>query len=92
MQAHTNWLPIHSICIKRFGLTMAGVAVGITISSPLGLPCSPSNSEMCSTGIKIWNNNNDFGFLCGPSGTIVDYQACSCKNCCHVNPGKSDCP
>jgi hypothetical protein len=29
-------------------VAMAGVAVGITISSPLGLPCSPSSKHFSS--------------------------------------------
>ncbi|KAG2032895.1 hypothetical protein BDR03DRAFT_968942 [Suillus americanus] len=48
----------------------------------MGLPCNDPNQTGCSTGIKGWNNDDDFLFLCGPSGTIIDYDACSCQNCC----------
>ncbi|KAG2054099.1 hypothetical protein BDR06DRAFT_971797 [Suillus hirtellus] len=57
---------------------MASVAVASDnlIISPMGLPCGPPNTLGCST-IKGWNNDNDFGYLCGPKGIIEDYQACS---------------
>ncbi|KAG1844630.1 hypothetical protein DFJ58DRAFT_25103 [Suillus subalutaceus] len=66
---------------------MAGVAIAsdsLTIT-PMGLPCDTPNQAECSTGIKIWNNDNDFMYFCGPSSTIVYYEACSCKNCCYID-------
>ncbi|KAG1729296.1 hypothetical protein EDD22DRAFT_409388 [Suillus occidentalis] len=67
---------------------MAGVAIASNnlIINPMGLPCSPSNSQGCSAGIKGWNNDNDFIYDCGSSGVIDAYEACSCKGCCHVDP------
>ncbi|KAG2032894.1 hypothetical protein BDR03DRAFT_968937 [Suillus americanus] len=67
---------------------MAGVAIASDslVITPMGLPCDTPNQVECSTGIKIWNNDNDFTYLCGPSNTIIDYEACSCKNCCYMDP------
>ncbi|KAG2337928.1 hypothetical protein BDR05DRAFT_737892 [Suillus weaverae] len=66
---------------------MAGIAIASDnlVITPIGLPCDPPNTIACSTGIKFWNNDNDFAFLCGPSGTITEYEACSCKNCCVID-------
>ncbi|KAG2127074.1 hypothetical protein BD769DRAFT_778764 [Suillus cothurnatus] len=67
--------------------TMASVAIAsdnINIT-PMGLPCAPKNSYECSTGLKGWNNDNDFVFQCGSQGTIVGYLACDCKNCCKID-------
>ncbi|KAG1839712.1 hypothetical protein C8R48DRAFT_741312 [Suillus tomentosus] len=71
---------------------MASVAVASDnlIISPMGLPCSPPNTVGCST-IKGWNNDNDFGYLCGPNSIIGDYQDCPCKNCCVITDGVFSC-
>ncbi|KAG1884014.1 hypothetical protein F4604DRAFT_1734289 [Suillus subluteus] len=66
---------------------MTSVAIAsdnLVISSPLGLPCDTPGLVACSTGIKFWNNDNDFAFQCGPKRTIVAYLACDCKNCCKI--------
>ncbi|KAG1895621.1 uncharacterized protein F5891DRAFT_1173560 [Suillus fuscotomentosus] len=56
---------------------MASVAVASDnlIISPMGLPCGSPNTVGCSA-IKGWNNDNDFGYLCGPNSIIDDYQDC----------------
>ncbi|KAG1844612.1 hypothetical protein DFJ58DRAFT_802157 [Suillus subalutaceus] len=63
---------------------IAGVAIASdnVIITPMGLPCDNPNQTGCSTGIKGWNNDDDFLYLCGPNGVIVDYDGCSCQNCC----------
>ncbi|KAG2114294.1 uncharacterized protein F5147DRAFT_650080 [Suillus discolor] len=72
---------------------MASVAVASDdlIINPGGLPCDDPNSVGCSTGIKGWNNDNDFGYICGPYGTIDAYEPCSCQNCCVVTDGVFSC-
>ncbi|KAG1749205.1 hypothetical protein EDB19DRAFT_177827 [Suillus lakei] len=65
---------------------MAGVAIASDnlVITPMGLPCGPPDIVGCATGIKGWNNDDDYGYFCGPQGTIIYYEACSCKNCCVV--------
>ncbi|KAG1789327.1 hypothetical protein EV424DRAFT_1354863 [Suillus variegatus] len=72
---------------------MASVAVASDnlVITPMGLPCDNPNSVGCSTGIKVWNNDNDFVYLCGSNGIIVGYEACSCQNCCMVTDGVANC-
>ncbi|KAG2085947.1 hypothetical protein BD769DRAFT_1457493 [Suillus cothurnatus] len=71
---------------------MAGIAIASEdlVITPMNLPCSPDNSVQCSTGLKGWNNNDDFGFFCGPRGTIISYTPCSCQNCCVVTADGDD--
>ncbi|KAG2753840.1 hypothetical protein P692DRAFT_20771496, partial [Suillus brevipes Sb2] len=71
---------------------MAGVAIAAEdlVISPMGLPCGNPDTVNCSTGIKGWNNDNDFGYFCGPRGTIISYTDCSCKNCCVVTSDGED--
>ncbi|KAG1810833.1 uncharacterized protein BJ212DRAFT_570285 [Suillus subaureus] len=73
---------------------MAGVAIASDnlVLTPIGLPCDTPNQVGCSMGIKFFNNDDDFAYLCGPKNTIVDYQACSCKKCCYVDSmGSAQC-
>ncbi|KAG2090098.1 uncharacterized protein F5147DRAFT_28839 [Suillus discolor] len=71
---------------------MAGVAIASEdlVLTPKGLPCGSPDTVGCSTGIKGWNNDDDFGFFCGPKGTIISYTACSCKNCCILTADGDD--
>ncbi|KAG0698988.1 hypothetical protein DFH29DRAFT_938953 [Suillus ampliporus] len=74
---------------------MAGVAIAsenLTIN-PMNLPCDNPNKVGCSLGIKGFNNGNDFGYECGPTGEILAYASCDCKNCCVVldNGGNFTC-
>ncbi|KAG1884173.1 hypothetical protein F4604DRAFT_1677306 [Suillus subluteus] len=74
---------------------IAGVAIASDnlVITPMGLPCDnpgliaclrllSADQVGCSTGIKGWNNDNDFVYFCGPKGKITGYDACSCQNCC----------
>ncbi|KAG1794611.1 uncharacterized protein HD556DRAFT_1368597 [Suillus plorans] len=72
---------------------MASVAVASDnlVIDPLGLPCGDPNTVECSTGIKGWNNDNDFGYNCGPYSIIDAYEACPCQNCCVVTNGVISC-
>ncbi|KAG0703416.1 hypothetical protein DFH29DRAFT_917135 [Suillus ampliporus] len=65
---------------------MAGVAIAsenLTIN-PMYLPCDNPNQVGCATGLKGFNNGDDFGYGCGPTGQIIAYVPCDCKNCCVV--------
>ncbi|KAG2032896.1 hypothetical protein BDR03DRAFT_968945, partial [Suillus americanus] len=66
---------------------MAGIAIASDnlVITPMGLPCDNTDQVGCSTGIKGWNNDDDFGYFCAPSGKIAYYEACSCKNCCYID-------
>ncbi|KAG2141896.1 hypothetical protein DEU56DRAFT_795416 [Suillus clintonianus] len=75
---------------------MAGVAIASDnlVITPKNLPCNGADSAGCSTGIKGFNNGNDFGYYCSPTNKITYYEACSCKHCCKVLSGGADfsCP
>ncbi|KAG1831420.1 hypothetical protein DFJ58DRAFT_249211 [Suillus subalutaceus] len=68
---------------------MAGIAIASDdlIITPMGTPCGPANTVLCSvTGLKGYNNGNDYAYTCGPKGSVVSYIPCSCHKCCKVDP------
>ncbi|KAG1729447.1 hypothetical protein EDB19DRAFT_1832392 [Suillus lakei] len=63
---------------------MADIAIASDdLVNPGNLACNKANPG-CSTGIRGYNNGNDFGYYCGSDGLIWAWKACSCKNCCHL--------
>ncbi|KAG1880993.1 hypothetical protein F4604DRAFT_1749269 [Suillus subluteus] len=79
-----------TIVISAAAMASVAIASEDLVITPMNLPCSPTDSVGCSTGIKGWNNDDDFGYFCGPHGTIISYTACSCKNCCVVTADGDD--
>ncbi|KAG2144357.1 uncharacterized protein EDB93DRAFT_1152989 [Suillus bovinus] len=66
--------------------TMAGVAIeseDMTVT-PVGQSCDSKYPVQCSADPKGWNNKNDFGFYCSPTGMILSVTPCDCKDCCTV--------
>ncbi|KAG1794584.1 uncharacterized protein HD556DRAFT_1368469 [Suillus plorans] len=80
-----------TIIISVAAMASVAVASDNLVITPLGLPCGNRNSVECSTGIKFFNDDNDFGYICGPDGVIDAYEACWCKNCCVVTDGVISC-
>ncbi|KAG2158578.1 uncharacterized protein EDB93DRAFT_1118992 [Suillus bovinus] len=65
---------------------MAGIAIASNSdTTPMNLPCNLINSIQCGTGLKGFNNGLDYGFVCGPQGTIISYAACPCIGCCEID-------
>ncbi|KAG2118381.1 hypothetical protein DEU56DRAFT_838495 [Suillus clintonianus] len=60
---------------------MAGVAIASDdlVLTPQNMPCYKPVG--CSTGLKGYNNGDDFGYFC-VNGKIATYGPCSCKHCC----------
>ncbi|KAG1756911.1 uncharacterized protein EDB91DRAFT_1076816 [Suillus paluster] len=71
---------------------MAGVTTASEdlLVTPKGLACNNPDRAGCSTGIKGYNNQNDFGYFCGATGKIIGFAPCNCKNCCKVTGGGDD--
>ncbi|KAG2129606.1 hypothetical protein DEU56DRAFT_816974 [Suillus clintonianus] len=71
---------------------MASVAIASEDLSitPKNLPCNNPGETGCSTGLKGYNNGNDFGYFCGANRKIISFTACPCKNCCHVTSDGND--
>ncbi|KAG2090128.1 uncharacterized protein F5147DRAFT_725126 [Suillus discolor] len=62
--------------------TTAMVSVVIASAGP-DLSCEPYQGG-CSKGVKSFNNDNDFGYLCGANGHITRWFPCTCKGCCRL--------
>ncbi|KAG0698975.1 hypothetical protein DFH29DRAFT_938901 [Suillus ampliporus] len=74
----------------------AAVMASVAIASenlkldPMNLPCDNLDEVGCGTGLKGYNNGDDFGYGCGPTGKIIEYAPCDCKNCCVVEDDASN--
>ncbi|KAG1757022.1 hypothetical protein EDB19DRAFT_4350 [Suillus lakei] len=76
----------------------AAAMVGVAIASdsfaiaptPKNLPCDHANQVGCSSGLRGYNNGNDYGYFCGSNRKIISYTPCSCSHCCRVTPNGND--